>query len=497
MPNPDEPAPSERRSALERLFAVFTQVEAGEGVSAVLLTLNVFLLLTAYYVIKPLRDSMIGVMEGGPQYKSYLSAVIAIALLGAVPAYARFAKRLPRNRLVVGVTLFFVSNLALLALAMSSDTLRTARIPLGPLGAILPTTSVELMPVVFFVWVGLFNMMVVAQFWAFANDVYTEEQGKRLFAMVGIGAASGAALGAGVVKGMARQLDTSELFAISAILLSLCALLTQVVHVRETRRGGGRRQQATEDPKPGDAGATTGAGAKRGEGAFQMVWRYQYLTYLAAFSVVFTLVNTNGEYMRDEAMNQWVMGAVEDHGPFESDTALKDFKEQMGNAFTGDFYFYVNLLGAFLQMFVVSRLVRYAGLGPTFFILPVIALMGATAIALVPVIGVVRISKIAENATDYSINNTSRIILWVPATTEMKYQAKQAVDTFFVRMGDVGSAVTVAVLAGVLGLGIRSFAVANIVLIVGWLFLARAILKERKVLRETRARGDLEDTATT
>jgi len=477
------PSP-ERPTVLERLLGVFTQVRAGEGLSAVLLTLNVFLLLTAYYVIKPLRDSMISVMDGGPQYKSYMSALIAVALIGAVPAYARLARRLPRNRLVVGVTLFFVSNLALFALAMSSDTLRATRIPLGPLGAILPTTSVQLMPVLFFVWVGLFNMMVVAQFWAFANDVYTEEQGKRLFAMVGIGASSGAALGAGVVKGMAKQLDTSELFVISAILLSLCALLTQVVHVREGRRDTRIPNPAPEtSPTPADAPPKPEPSATKGEGAFQMVWRYRYLTYLAAFSVVFTLVNTNGEYMRDEAMNQWVMGAVEDHGPFESDTALGDFKEEMGNAFTGDFYFYVNLLGAFLQMFVVSRLVRYAGLGPTFFILPVIALMGATAIALVPVIGVVRISKIAENATDYSINNTSRNMLWLPTTTEMKYQAKQAVDTFFVRMGDVGSAVTVAVLAGALGLGIRSFAVANIVLIVGWLLLARAILRERKALR--------------
>jgi AAA family ATP:ADP antiporter len=422
-------------------------------------------------------------MEGGPQYASYLSAVIAVALLGAVPAYARFAKRLPRNRLVVGVTLFFVSNLVLFALAMSSETLRAARIPLGPLGAILPTTSVELMPVVFFVWVGLFNMMVVAQFWAFANDVYTEEQGKRLFALVGIGASVGAVLGAGVVKGMAEEMTTAQMFGLSAVLLSLCAVLTQVVHVREGRRRTRGRAEVASAAASAEAAPEDPEDAKKGEGAFQMVWRYRYLTYLAAFSVVFTLVNTNGEYMRNEAVSQWVAAEADDHGPFEDEAARDDFESQRGRAFFGDFYFYVNLLSALLQMFVVSRLVRYAGLGPTFFILPVIALMGATAIALVPVLAVVRVSKIAENATDYSINNTSRHMLWLPTTTEMKYQAKQAVDTFFVRMGDVGSAVTVAVLAGVLGLGIRSFAVANIVLIAGWLFLARAILRERRALR--------------
>jgi AAA family ATP:ADP antiporter len=492
MPNPDEPAPSERRSALERLLAVFTRVEAGEGISALLLTLNVFLLLTAYYVIKPLRDSMISLMEGGPQYASYLSAVIAVALLGAVPAYARFAKRLPRNRLVVGVTLFFVSNLVLFAVAMASDTLPAMRIPLGPLGAILPTASVELMPVVFFVWVGLFNMMVVAQFWAFANDIYTEEQGKRLFALVGIGASIGAVLGAGVVKGMAEKMTTAEMFGLSAILLSLCAALTQVVHVRESRRDTRERPpEVAPAAAPSDEAPGPDRGTKKSEGAFQMVWKHRYLTYLAAFSVVFTLVNTNGEYMRNEAVSQWVAAEADDHGPFEDEATRDDFESQKGRAFFGDFYFYVNLLSALLQMFVVSRLVRYAGLGPTFFVLPVIAFMGATAIALVPVLAVVRVAKIAENATDYSINNTSRHMLWLPTTTEMKYQAKQAVDTFFVRMGDVGSAVTVAVMAGALGLGIRSFAVFNIVLVVGWLFLARAILKERKALREARADGDV------
>lgn len=105
-----------------------------------------------------------------------------------------------------------------------------------------------------------------------------------------------------------------------------------------------------------------------------------------------------------------------------------------------------------------------------------------------------RLSKIAENSVDYSVNNTMRQMLWLPTTTEMKYQAKQAVDTFFVRMGDVGSAVMVALLAGALGLGIRAFAVANVIVIVGWLILARAILRERRALKERTERGELEDS---
>lgn len=484
MPSLDEIAPSAHRSPLERALAVFTEVRAGEGATAILLTLNVFFLLTAYYVIKPVRDAMISVMEGGPQYAAYLSAVIAVVLLGAVPAYARFAKRVPRNRLVVGVTLFFVANLVLFAVAVDSHAIRTARLPLGPLGEVLPTRSVEIVPILFFVWMGLFNMMVVAQFWAFGNDLYTEDQGHRLFPMVGIGASIGAVLGTGVVKTMASRMTNAELFGLSALLLVACAVLTQVVHVRESPDDDGQTAEGSETPDGGREEAAEPPPAPLGEGAFQMVWKHRYLTYLAAFSMVFTLVNTNGEYMVKASANQWVAEQVEQHGPFEDEEARTEFEGQEGNAFFGDFYFYVNLLGALLQMFVLSRLVRYAGLGPTFFILPVVALLGQGAIALAPVVAVVRISKIAENATDYSINNTARQMLWLPTTTAMKYQAKQAVDTFFVRMGDVGSALTVAVLAGALGLGLRYFALVNLVVIVGWLFLARAILKERKALRD-------------
>ena len=149
---------ADQKSGLEYVLGIFTEVRAGEGVSAVLLTLNVFMLLTAYYLIKPVREALILVLENGAQYKSYMSAAIAVALLFAVPAYSRVAQRFARNRLVIGVTLFFVSHLVLFYV-----------------GSRIPAVASRL-GLLFFVWVGIFNMMVVAQFWAFANDVYSEAQ---------------------------------------------------------------------------------------------------------------------------------------------------------------------------------------------------------------------------------------------------------------------------------------------------------------------------------
>jgi AAA family ATP:ADP antiporter len=92
-PNEAPAAPS----TLERVLGIVTEVHAGEGITALLLTTNVFLLLTAYYVIKPVREGLIVAMESGAEYKSYLSAAIAVALLFVVPAYARVASRWPRT----------------------------------------------------------------------------------------------------------------------------------------------------------------------------------------------------------------------------------------------------------------------------------------------------------------------------------------------------------------------------------------------------------------
>jgi AAA family ATP:ADP antiporter len=128
--------------------------------------------------------------------------------------------------------------------------------------------------------------------------------------------------------------------------------------------------------------------------------------------------------------------------------------------------------------------IRYGGLRVAFFVFPLIALADAMAVAFLPLLWVLRVGKTAENATDYSLNNTLRNMLWLPTTREMKYKAKQAVDTFFVRMGDVSAALLVLGLAGGLGLGVRAFAVANVVLCALWLLLAAGIVRAYRRLSE-------------
>jgi len=136
-----------------------------------------------------------------------------------------------------------------------------------------------------------------------------------------------------------------------------------------------------------------------------------------------------------------------------------------------------------LQAFFTSRLLKYRGLAGVLLALPLIALGGYAIIAAGVGFSAVRWIKTAENATDYSVMNTARQLLWVPTNREEKYKAKQAIDTFFVRVGDVISAGVVLIGTRQLHLDIQQFAVANIALTVVWLGVALLILRPERVSR--------------
>jgi len=448
-------ARDDERSGLERALGVVTEVRAGEGVTALLMTLNVFLVLTAYYFIKPVREGLILSMPGGAEYKAYLGGAIAVALLFAVPAYGKAADRFAKDKLVVGVTLFFASHL--LVFYVLSKTGLEAKLGL-----------------VFFVWVGIFNMMLVAQFWAFANDMYTEEQGKRLFPLLGIGAASGGVVGAYLTTVLVSLIGTYQLMLVSAAILGASSGLTLLA---ARKRSSAARAESESEVA---AAAASPGGAKKadaGSGTFSLVLRHRYLVLIAVFSVVFSWVNTNGEYMLG------VLVKAETSARGLAGQGAKDFT----TGFYGSFLLWVNVCVLGLQTFAVSRIVKFGGLRVAFFILPVIALVDALGIAALGSLAVVRLGKIAENATDYSVNNTVRNMLWLPTTTEMKYKAKQAVDTFMVRMGDVASGLLVYVGATVLHWGVKSFAAVNVALVATWMVVAVGIVRENARLHEGRA----------
>ena len=213
-------AQSGHRSLLERLLGVFTEVRAGEGGITLAMATLVFLLLTAYYLIKPVREALI-LEQGGAEVKSYLVAVMAVLLYFLVQGYARLVSRFERTRLITVVTAIFIACLV-------------AFWALSRLG-------VPYLGYAFYVWVGIFSVMVVAQFWSYANDIYSNEAGKRLFPLVGFGGMMGAFVGSDLADRVLDLVGVYEMLLLAAAILAVCILLTNLISLRVW----GRRQRMT------------------------------------------------------------------------------------------------------------------------------------------------------------------------------------------------------------------------------------------------------------
>ena len=422
------------KGLLERLLAPIADVRRGEALSALLMALTMFLILYAYYLLKTAREVFI-LAEGGAEVKSYSSAGQALLLLGLVPAYGKLASTVNRMQLIQWVTLFFVMNIGLFMLALAGG------LHIG---------------IVYFLWVGIFNVMVIAQFWAFANDLYTQDQGKRLFPLIGVGSSLGAWAGSLRAGSLVETAGPARLLAGGAILLAGCVVLARIVD-RTTRRGATTAQAKQADEK-----------LQGGPNGFAMIASDRYLMLIAALVVVLNVVNTSGEYL----FGRYVVATAEatyGAGP-EGEAARQQF---IGSTYSS-FFSYVNLFGFLMQMFVVSRVFKFLGVGKALFIHPLVALGGYVMMLTAPSFNAIRWLKIADNSLDYSLGNTTRQALWLPTSREAKYKAKQAVDSFCQRAGDVLQA-GIVFISTQIGFGIPAFAALNIIFTGGWLAVSAGL----------------------
>ena len=433
------PTPVADRELTNRFLSPFARVHHGEGIGALLLAGHVFLLLSAYYILKTVRESLI-LSEGGAEIKAYSSAAQATLLLFIIPAYGWLASKLKRDRLLTFVTLFFASHLVMFVLASR------AGFHVG---------------VVFFLWVGIFNLFVISQFWALANDLYNDEQGQRLLPIIGIGSSLGAWVG---------SVYAAELFPIfgkAGLMLIAVGLLIACLGIHHLVR---RFPQAFR--KDSEA---IGQKVLSKEGGFQLIFNSRYLFWIAVLAVVLNVVNTTGEFLLSK-----LVVAEADRMANIGMISLEQKPVFIGQ-FYGSFFSWVNLAGMLLQLFVVSRLIKYIGVRGALFVLPSIALLAYGLVAIAPVLAFVRVAKVLENGTDYSIQNTTRQALFLITGREAKYKAKAAIDSFFWRIGDVLAA-TLVFFGTQFQFGIKTYAIFNVALAVLWIGVVSLIAFEHKKL---------------
>jgi AAA family ATP:ADP antiporter len=452
-----------RLSPLERVLRAFTRIKPEEGATSLMLLASIFLILTAYYLIKPVREGWlsVSVIQGLSklEVKAYSAFGQTVLLLLIVPIYARLAALVNRRRLINRVGYFFI--VILLVFWLLQPGFITDRVPYAGVG--------------FYLFVGIFSVGLVAQFWAFASDLYGLERGRRLFPLIAVGAASGAVVGSWIGERMVR-LEWLEAFDL--ILVSLLPLAAAIwLATRADRRGAyGHPSQATQDRWHEPA-------APVNEGAFSQIMKHRYLTAAALMMLVFNWVVASGDNLLFGLVQKMLESDLTSGTVIPGTPEFSRLLKNATTAFYGDLYFWINLLGLFLQAFIVSRLVEMGGFRLLVLTTPFISLAAYVSMAVAPVLAIIKAVKIAENSSNYSIQNTARHMLWLPTTKAMLYQAKPAVDTFFVRFGDGLAAATVLIGTRLLGLTLLQFVYINIGLVVIWIFLSVYIGREHRRMR--------------
>jgi ATP:ADP antiporter, AAA family len=427
-----------RKNPLKRLLSVICNVRPGEGPGALILTINLFTLLGAYYLLKIVRESLI-LAEGGAEVKAYSSAAQAIILLGVVPLYGWIATHLNRNRLSRWATLFFASNLLIFYFVGQAGT------RIG---------------VVYYIWVGIFNVFTVAQLWAFATDLFSLEQGKRLFPLLGSGASAGAVAGAWIAGQLITPLGPYKIMLIALAALCICAALTRLAGYIITKRGGEREKEKDQ--------ATLSS-----EGGFQLLLRDRYLMLIAILTVLLNIVSLSGDFIFGKLLVDQT-----NHVVGTAASLMKARKAYIG-FYYASYYGWTNAVSLIIQTFLVSRIYKRFGVRGSLFVLPVISRATFVTILANPILQVVRVLKIAGNSTNYSLQNTVRAALFLPTSREAKYKAKAASETFCVRLGDV-------LQAGVIFIGtslhfrVRAFAGMTLPITLLWIFVAFRLYQEHK-----------------
>lgn len=377
------------------LWARLVRVQPGEGRALLLASSYFFFLMLGYYLLRPLREAM-GIARGADKLPWLMTGTL-LAMLLANPAFAALVSRLPRRRFIPLVYRFFGLNL----------------LAFFALFQLLPGHGGAVLGYAFYIWLSVYNLFVVSVFWGFMGDLFTEEQGKRLFAMIAIGGTLGAIVGAGLTKtlslgvafGVALPFKASPavLVLVAAGLLELAVqcVLGLARHYNLGDRAGGPRE-----PGPGLM-----------EG-LRLITQSRYLALICGYMLLFTLTTTF-LYM--------AQGAIVE----------KAFTSQAARAAAfARIDLWVNVLTLVTQLLITSRLMTTFGLRPVLVLLPVLTMVGFGVLWVWPTFAVLAISQVLRRGLHYAVDRPAREILYIPLGPDEKYKSKPFIDTFIYRGGD-------------------------------------------------------------
>lgn len=391
LPTQTAHSPSPGGGRLADLSRRIVNVEPGEWRVLFLAWVYFFSLLSSYYMLRPIRETM-GIARGWSNLPWLFSATL-LAMIPANLLFAWVASRLPRRTFIPLAHRFFGFNLAVFI----------------ALFFLVPETSRVWVGYVFYVWLSVFNLFVISIFWAFMADVFRPAQARRLFGCIGVGGTLGAILGSGAVWTLAEHVPAPVMMLGS---LALLETATQAM------RGLSRSQQGhLEEHRDGAQGTSREPSPRVLEG-LRLIVRSRYMATIAVYLLITTITATF-LYMEQGRI---IDLAITDQGERTKVFALIDML--------------ANVTTLLLQGFLTARLVRWLGIGWTLALLPMVVLLGFVGLAVAPVVWMIVAVQVARRGLHYAVARPVREMLFAPLGADAKYKSKPFIDTFIYRGGD-------------------------------------------------------------
>ncbi|WP_420633136.1 NTP/NDP exchange transporter [Candidatus Palauibacter sp.] len=397
-----------------------------------------FFILSAYYVIRPIREEM--AVAGGVENIPWLFTGTLTAMLLVHPIFAAVVSRWTRRRFVSVTYRFFMLNLLVYYVLLSL-------VPEGVASVWVGRT--------FFVWISVFNLFVVSVFWSFMTDIFRERQSRRLFGLIGVGGTVGGIVGSSITAFLVGFLSPATLLLFSVVLLEGAVLCLKAL---DTRCAAG----PMSDSRSGEAERVIGGSALEG---IQRVLKSPYLLGIGAFMLLFTIGSTFLYNIQADIVSRAFATAAERTSVF----ARIDLS--------------ANVLTLCTQLFLTGRLLKWFGVRPTLAILPLISILGFLALGAVPVFAVFVVFQVLRRAGNFALAVPTREVLYTVLPRRDKYKAKNFNDLFVYRAGDQIGVWSFAGL-GALGLGSAALALTMVPLAGLWLVVSLWLGKKQAVLAE-------------
>ncbi len=424
--------PVSRPSLLARWLAPIAELRAGEGGTALLLFLYSFLAMTSYNIVKPVTRSQF-ISSLGADNLPWVQFVSGMVIGVLMQAYTKLIAGVPRRWTIP------VTQAGMIALLVVFWLLFTQ-------------VGSEWVSVGFYLYGLVLGILLISQFWTLANDIYDPRQAKRLFGLIGGGASLGGALGAAITATLVEQLGTKSMLLVSAAILAACLLI--VVRIIRTNERAGQSDASK-----------TGEEASVGSGEALSLLRGSRHLKIIALVITFAAI---GAAIIEQQLN---MATAEAKGRANTDSITAVL------AWVG---VYLSLIGLFIQVALTSRIHRLLGIGFALLILPVS--LGASGLLMLGVgaLWTTGLARVLDTSLRYTVDKTTREILFLPLPADVKYRAKPFIDVTVDRLSKGGGALLILVLIKDWGLGLtwRQLSYASIVIMALWIVFALRGRKE-------------------